>query len=371
MKASVAGVMAACFATAALADAPAPVANAPPVDAPPASVWRLTPDGSYEHLLTGLDCPAKLGRYSRRVVQAFDAFGLDVGCDYAGHTAGLTYYLTRRTVPGLDAAMAEAKHELEQFGAARHPQFVSETTSSGDGLDWTIATYSDDGGLRDAIWIADLSGWTLEYRATYAAAEELQVAGEIKAFAAAVRASAGARLQTCAKASPAERHATPVTDQAEINSASMMTSLLGGVGQAAADSKSAQPLPAPTLCVEQTGRYANVPLVFWRSLGADGSDQLLDQVTTVSSGPPVTVSFAGGGLSGLVAALGESKAGKPMQWTATLDRKGQTLIFGYFSGRPSIDQMGALVAGMLSGTVKPVGGYRAKGKAITIFMPSK
>jgi hypothetical protein len=267
--------------------------------------------------------------------------------------------------------MAEAKRELEQFGGARHPQFVSETKSKGDGLDWTTATYTEDGGLRDEIWIADLSGWTLEYRTTYAAADEPQVTDEIKAFAAAVRASAGARLQTCAKAPPAERHATPVTDQAEIDSASMMTSILGGVGGVAADRQSSQPLPAPTMCVEQTGRYENIPLVFWRSLAADGSDQLLDEVTTVSSGAPMTVSFAGGGLSGLINSLAGGKPDKPMQWTATFDRQGQTLIFGYFSGRPSVDQMGDLVAGMLTGKIKPVGGYAAKGNAVTIFMPQK
>jgi hypothetical protein len=352
--------MAASVSTVALADV-----------TPPASVWKAAADGGYEHVLTGLQCPATLGRYHRRDVHVFDDFGLDVGCDYAGQTSGLTYYLTRRDAPGLDQAMAEARRELEQFGGARHPQFVSETTSNDDGLAWTIAAYADDGGLRDAIWIADLSGWTLEYRATYAADEEARVSGEIKTFAAAVRASAGARLAVCAKAAPAERHATPVTDRSEIESAAMMTSLLGGALQSAAANKPSDALPAPTLCVEHTGRYAKVPLVFWRSIAPDGSDRLLDEVTTVSSGAPVTVSFATGGLSGLMSGLGEGKADKPPQWTATFDQKGQTLIFGYFSGRPSIDQMGELVAGMLSGAAKPVGGYGVKGKDITILMPEK
>jgi hypothetical protein len=49
MRAVVAGAMAASVSTVALADV-----------TPPASVWKAAADGGYEHVLTGLQCPATL-----------------------------------------------------------------------------------------------------------------------------------------------------------------------------------------------------------------------------------------------------------------------------------------------------------------------
>ena len=54
-----------------------------------------------------------------------------------------------------------------------------------------------------------------------------------------------------------------------------------------------------------------------------------------------------------------------------LDDKGRTLIFGDFNGRPTIDQMGELFASILTGKTKPLGGYSASGKDITIMTPKK
>lgn len=367
MRTFVAGLLAACLPTVALADAPPPSVSQNSADAPPASVWQLKKEGGYEHLLTGLRCPATLGVYHRRTVAVFDKFGLDVGCDYSGASAGVSYYLTHRNGSGLEEAMVEAKHELENGNAARHTKLVSETKSRAGDVDWIIATYDGDGGMRDVIWLGDLSGWTLEYRATYHIPDEARVSADIRTFAADVHASVGARLQTCAKATSAARDGKPITDQNAVQSASMMTSILGGAMQSVVAEGKAEEVQSPTACVERAGSYAGYPFVFSRSIGSDGSDMLSDVVTVVAAGTPINVDFAGGGLAGLVA----DKPGQPQQWTATYDHDGQTLIFGYFSGRPTIDQMGDLVARMLSGDAKPVGGYSAKGKDISIMMPPK
>jgi hypothetical protein len=297
----------------------------------------------------------------------FDKFGLDVGCNYSGASAGVSYYLTYRNGSGLPEAMLEAKRELENGNAARHPKLVSETKSREGEVDWNIAAYEDDGGMRDVIWLGDLSGWTIEYRATYRIRDESRVSTDIRTFAADVHASIGGRFQTCAKSKPAARDGKPVTDQNSVQSSSMMTSILGGGMQLVAENGKASETQSPMICFEHAASYAAYPLVFSRSIGANGADKLSDVVSVVTAGAPITVNFAGGGLAGLVT----DKPGQPQQWTATYDRDGQTLIYGYFSGRPSIDQMGDLVARMLSGNAKPVGGYSAKGKAISIMMPSK
>ncbi len=54
-----------------------------------------------------------------------------------------------------------------------------------------------------------------------------------------------------------------------------------------------------------------------------------------------------------------------------LDDKGRTLIYGYYNGCPTIDQMGELYASILTGKTKPLGGYSASGKDITIKTPKK
>ncbi len=288
MRIVLAALAAASLATSAMADTPAASAGPgpAPADIPPASVWAPVPSGGYEHLLTGLLCPEALGGYHRRAIQVFDGFGLDVGCAYAGADAGVSYFLTRREAPGLDAAMAEARRELEASNAARHPRLASQTRPRQGDIDWTIAVYDDDGGMRDAIWLADLSGWTLEYRATYHAEAEARITGEINAFAADVRAGPGARLATCAKARAARRNGRPVTDRRAIEDAVAMSSILGGAEQSiAAEGKDEALGPPPTLCVERAGAYQGVPMVFWRSIAPDGSDLRLDQATTVSMGP--------------------------------------------------------------------------------------
>jgi hypothetical protein len=216
------------------------------------------------------------------------------------------------------------------------------------------------------IWLGDLSGWTIEYRATYRAPDEARVFNDIRSFAADVRASVGARLQACAKAAPAARDGKPVTDPNAVQSASMMTSILGGAMQSMAAAGEATEVTS-NACFERAGTYAGYPLAFSRSIGSDGADRLADVVTVVTAGAPITVNFAGGGLAGLVT----DKPGEPQQWTATYDRGGQTLIYGYFNGRPTIDQMGDLVAKMLSGNAKPVGGYSVKGKEVSIAMPAE
>lgn len=365
MRNVLAGIAAASFATAALADTPPPTVQ--PDDRPAASVWRAGQDGAYEHILTGLVCPSTLGIYRRRSVQAYDSFGLDVGCAYAGKASGVSVFLTHRDEPALETAMGAARRELEEAHAARHPKFVSESRTREGDIDRSIVTYSRDGDMRELIWLEDLSSWTLEYRATYSAADEPRVMGEVGSFAEAARTATAPRLQACAKAAPAERRGKPVTDKGAVEASSMMTSILGGAMQIAVAEGEATETGSTIPCLERAGVYAGFPLVFLRNVSSDGSDALSDAVTAISAGPPIIVRFSGGGLAALLA----DKPDQPQEWAATYDREGQTLIFGYFSGRPTIDQMGDLVANMLSGKAKPVGGYGAKGKNITIMRPPK
>lgn len=188
-------------ANAAVADN-APSAKPPESAAPPLTVWRPVGGGGLEHVQSGVVCPSRIDAYRRTDAAIFDRFGLDVGCNYSRSDAAVTLYLTRREPggEGLDAAMAEAKKELLEAGAAHHPVVIAENRLSENGLDWTTVVYREDGEKHTAIWIADLSGWTFEFRATYPAADDLPMGALIGRIATQVRTTAGTHLALCARA---------------------------------------------------------------------------------------------------------------------------------------------------------------------------
>lgn len=352
----------------ALADVRAsPTPPTPP--ALPLSVWRAAGPDRVEHLQSGLVCPAKIDRYTRTRLEFFDKFGLDVGCNYAAPTTDITLYMTRRSGAGLDDAMAEAKRELLQMGAARNPKFVSETRSQANGLDWTTALYSEDGGLHTSIWIADLDSWTFEYRVTNPAGDDAAVGLELKTISALVRGSAGARLALCGKSPPPERPARAPYTPEDARAASMMTSILGGAAVAAVAQGKQAPEPPPSWCAEGMITKEGHNMLFWRAVNADGSDGRSDQITLMTQEAPPTLDISADSLASFVEDVGKG-SNKPLRWVATLKAGEQTLIFGYFEGRPSQDAASDLFARILDGKAKPVGGYGAKGKNITITLPS-
>jgi hypothetical protein len=360
------------LASAAAADVTPPSSpGAAPAGAPsrptPLSIWRFDQAHGAEHLQSGLSCPAQVGGYRRTDLFNYDAFGLDVSCNYfeAG-PSDITLYLTRRSGP-VDAAVAEAKRELLQFGAERHPQLVSDTRSAAAGLDWSVTTYAEDGGVHSAIWIADLDGWTLEYRATYPGAAEAQVQLDIAALTDLVQRSAGVRLGVCAKSQPPARPGVAVVDQATLSSAAMMTGILGGGALAAAEDGKAVKTQQPVVwCVEQPAPTPKAPLLFWRGVHPDGSDAESDKVSAMTIDEPPELTVSPDELANLVA---DAKT-PTTRWVASIASPDQTRVYGYFTDRPPPELLSSLFADILTGKARPLVGYGAHGKSITISMPS-
>jgi len=257
---------------------------------------------------------------------------------------------------------------LLQLGEARHPQLVSETRSTEGGLDWRTVLYSEDGGVKTGLWMADLNGWTLEYRATYAMADEPKVLADLRAFTTIVEKSAGARLALCGKSTPPDRGASAISDAHDLAQSSLMTSILGGAVLAAAQDSKGTPKAPTTWCVETSLRNADYDMVFWRGVDPDGTDARTDRITLVTVGPPPSLEVAPDSLADLMTDKAKTD-GKGPRWTATSERDGQILIFGYFDGRPSAKTLSDLFARILKGKTKPIGGYGAKGKNLTIIWP--
>jgi hypothetical protein len=354
-------------AGAALADAtqaPAPPGQPPP---PPLSVFQPSDAaGSWRHLQSGLICPARMGAYLRTRVVVFDQYGLDVGCNYKAGASDITVYLTRRA-GALGDVMADAKRGLLQVGASRHPALVSDTREAAAGLTWLTAIYAEDGDLHSGIWIADLSGWTLEYRATYAATSEADVFADIDRFTAEVQASAAPRLALCARSAPPPRGAAMITDRKDLEQSSMMTSILGGAALAAAHQGKGKAGLEFTWCPEAPIAKGDVRFLFWRAVNPDGADARFDRLTAMTQGEPPTLALDPDEMAGLVAA-NSGHGAKTIRWTAAVRTGDHVSIFAYFDGRPDADAAADLLADILAGKVKPVGGYGANGKNITIEM---
>ncbi len=329
--------------------------------------WRTVGGDGRSHAWSGLLCPMRLRQFVRTTIKTFDRFGLDVGCDYNAPTSDITLYLTRRGAAPLSAAMVEAKRELETARPAEHAQLNSGNPSAGGNLSWQVALYDSDPGVRDGIWIADLHGWTLELRATYHKEDERTALADLAAFTDLAETSAGARLSLCARALPPRRAGAPITNAHEVSEAAMMTSILEGAAQATLK-QGRNSLPHPLIwCAEKPVDQNGLQMLFSRAIEPDGADANSDQVSLMTGDSTETLVVApdGGGIGALLS----SANGKAEKWSATIESKEQTLIFAYFDGRPSSDAVTDLFARILKGEAKPIGGFSAKGKDITVILP--
>jgi len=339
----------------------------PPEDAsPPLSIWRPDAGGGLQHLQSGFVCPGDFRGYKRVDAHFYKAHGLDVSCNYLRQgQSEFTVYLTLRPGVTADQAMAEAKREFLQVRTTWHPQLVSETHPTEDGLAWAVALYADDGGQRDGIWIASLDDWILEYRATYRGDTEAQVMADATAMTAAAQATAGVELGVCAKSPSPLRTGRLITDTKATAADAMMTAILGGTTLIAAEQPGHAATTSVTWCAEQPLKVSDKPALFWRGVSADGSDAQIDRITLMTIGPPTTLTVDADPLAALVA----KQAGHKPTWVARVADADQTHVYGYFTDRPPADVLAALFADMVTGKAKPLISYGAKGKSISIGMP--
>jgi hypothetical protein len=358
----VSAIFAALVATPALADAPVKAEPPPDAQKPALSIWRPG-DSEATHLQSGLVCPAAFLSYRRVDLHYYDAFGLDVSCNYQAPDAVFTIYLTRRSGTSADDSMTEAKREFLLGRADWHPQPLSDTRSQDGDVAWRALIYADDAG-RDGIWIADLHGWTLEYRITYAPAVEARIHADVAATTEAVIRSAGAHLALCSQTASPPRLGALITD-AQAASKSAMMSAIGAAGATAAvnDIKGTSSTPL-TWCVEEPVSGAK-DLLFWRGVHDDGTDAATDRITVMTIDAPPELTVSSDAFSNLI----DRQAARPPRWTASMSDADQTRFYGYFSDRPSPAALSALFEDILAGKAHPLSAYNARSKSISIDMP--
>ena len=355
-------------ASPAWADTPAPGAPKPQggEKAPAQSVWKTLADGEVQHLQSGLRCPLTLGGEFRQAgVTTFDGFGLDVGCGSNSRVVAVTLYLTRGIA--LDEGYAIAKTSLSQAREGRNPRLLADGRVSLGGVEWLRASYAEDGGVRTDVWMADLHGWSWKYRTTYREQDEAETRAALERLTALVQASAGPQLGLCAKSQVPERPGKPVKPGRSGSAAdSAMLAILGGVSAVAAEEKGEAPVSI-TFCVEGPLREKTMDFLVWHGVTPDGADARIDRITGMTVGPPPILEIAHDDAASTVTA---ELGGKPVErWTATVTQGRKTAIFGHFERRPSSKLGAELMARILTGKARSLGGYDAETKTISVTTP--
>ncbi|MGA7714072.1 MAG: hypothetical protein WCA81_19425 [Rhizomicrobium sp.] len=340
---------------------------------PPKSIWQAMPGGDSIHVQSGMHCPLQVGDYQRTRITVYSPSGLDVSCNYVNPKQSIvTMYLTRRSATTLADDFKEAQRELLAVTPSAVPLPEADQKSIASNLPWQQLIYSEKNGyVRSGIWIADLVGWTLEFRATYMASDEQSALVEMAALADTAQASAGPELTICAKSSVPARHGEKVTDKDEIQSAVMMATLLGAMSQGTKGESGAEKEPVRIIhwCAEGLVPGVAKPILLWHGAFDDGSDASADRVTPVTIGTPPILMSAPDALADL--ANDDKNKNGPSTWIVSLQNEKKTWIFAIYHGRPEGAALASLMNDILDRKAVSIGGYSTDGKSINIDLPSK
>jgi hypothetical protein len=333
----------------------------------PESIWRDAEGPVAEHLQTGLRCPDKMGDFRRVHAMNFDGFGLDVSCGYNSDVSVVTLYLT--LMGDLEGSFGHAKASIAEHLGTRGLRPVSEGRVEAGGLTWLRAEFTFDGYMRSDLWMADMDGWILKFRASYPDRAAASVAAEIEALMTGATETAGARLALCGKSSRPARAARAVKVRGDSASIGLMGAVLGGAAASLADEEGEGESADITYCVEEAVTQKDKGFLIWRGVTPDGGDARADRLSAMTMGPPPTLDLEADSLSSLIAA----KVGPdgPQRWMATMRDGRQVDIYGYFEGRPPPKALIPVLTRILDGKTKPIGGYSVDGKTITVSAPDR
>lgn len=326
-------------------------------DQPAQSIWRPMADGGVEHLQSGLRCPAQLGEYRLSQHRAFDPFGLDAGCSWRSSGTAITLYLTRTDKVLESYEMTKAA--LTQTSAALNPRLVTEEQLVVDGLEWRRAVFAFDGSARSDVWVAPLNGWTLKYRATYETTDETAVRARLSEVTHAVQESAGARLAVCARSKAPKRPGRLIDTKGLFSSPIMLAALLAQ-GAAPDEANVAEII----YCVDEPFQAEGKGFLLWRGVGRDGGLLQADRVTAMTLGPPPTLDLK---LDAIGNSITETLSGRRQsRWIGKMSADGATSVYGFFDRRPSPHATIPLLAGVIAGEIRPLGGFDKDKATITV-----
>lgn len=340
---------------------------------PPLSVWQTAPDRTAQNPQSGWNCPAEVGGFQRTRFTAYNTSGTDVSCNYvdANHVV-VTIYLTRRDGGrSLAEDFAEAKRELLQYAPDAVPLPAAEQKTIAGDLGWTSLIYSEkDGTNRSGIWMADVSGWTLEFRTDYEPADEQQAFDEMALLTKDAVDTAGAHLSRCAKSEIPARDGIAVTDKDAIMQDVIVFAASLQVDAGAGKDSLPSEQPPAEWCAEDLVADLQVPVLMWHGLDAKSAAASWDRATLMTIGEPPAVLSRPSLVIALVRKSESQGKDAALAYALTLDDGEETLILGFFTGRPSASALGKPLEDAAQHHLQPLAGVDRKGGKITIYMPS-
>ena len=262
-----------------------------PLESLPQSIWRVDGNSTAHHLQTGLQCPFTAGAFALERVMSFDPGGLDVACNYIHPGGGaVTIYLTMRGEQSVADDLARADSEITLvhpdwpvLDDAELPEIAGETMFIGS-LYSLPAQQAHSG-----IWVGDYSGWTVKFRATYAAGAPQDALDAIQGL---IETAAPARLHLLACAEPP---ATERTGQIKDDDA---LPIMGAMLLAAHAELQAEPA-ATIWCAESLLSVTRIPLLLWRNIGESSASKPVLRVSGGTNGPPPIIEVVESGLGAL------------------------------------------------------------------------
>jgi hypothetical protein len=339
----------------------------------PKSIWSTTDGGDSSHLQSGLTCPSQMGDFQRLDVFAYKQSGLDVSCNYRNRQLDLiTLYLTRRESESVADDFDEAKRELVQVTTEAIPLPDAQQLDVDSKRSWQRLIYSEhDGALHSGVWIADLNGWTLEYRATYTPADEAVVLAEMGLLTSNAEMSAGEHLSLCNKSAIPVRNGIAVTDKDEISNYSLMSGIVAAAGHMD-DKASSEKKRTVIWCVENPVPDTNSDVLLWHGIFDDGSDASADRVTLMTVESPTTfLSAPDPDANQILSELNKAPKGLASRWSVTMQDGDKTSFFAYYEGRPDGAALARLMDTFADHGLQPLSSVSSSGKNITIAVPPK
>ena len=143
-----------------------------------------------------------------------------------------------------------------------------------------------------------------------------------------------------------------------------MTSLLGATALVVSTEGQGESSTPVIWCPEDVREVDGHAFMFWRGVDSKGADALTDKVSALTLSQPPTL-FAAPDPGDLINSFANG-GGKRPRWAATLQDSQQTLIFGFFNGRPPSTALSDLLSAAISGKAQPIGAFGANGKDISV-----
>jgi len=325
------------------------------------SIWHVNAAGDAVHAQSTLVCPARVGQFKGGHATVHDGFGLDVSCSFdLPNAARITLFLTRRTGQSLQddfnaTRAAIAAHRPDQDLSESPAENLAGRTS------YLSTSYDlDDGDAAMGVWVADLSGWTLKYRAFYVESARTDTLEALAKLAGQAQTTAAVHLAACAAAPPVVRSGAQITDREHAR----RLSLIAGMSEQAG-AENITPLPKnERWCVESKIEAREAPMLYWRNVANNGADGPVDRLTLMTEEEPPTWLISANATASMLVDARDGPGALIHQLTEPRD--GKVFMFTYYRGRPSLATLAPLVRSIIAGQVRPIAKYDPATNTVTL-----